>query len=452
MTNNLREYLMVLWDRGYSFAQSIAKAAKELDVDIDNRQAYAWRRVWLIENTTTEEQRFERRTKEEWPEIVSVLREDIPDLAKCRKLYCNAEALSFWQRRYPSQQNIEPQQGIDITEDPELYEAVVALRAMGTSPGEISRTLGVSPSKISRQLTKAYAAGRLVSPLEAKRTRLASLRAAVEKDYAAGMTLNHLAKKYNFGWTTLKNLFNEQPTAEASTRVESMACERNPKEASMPQVEDIDLDDSLIAKSKQCQKLADSNRLLRKEHRLNYRRINALEELDRQVIDILSQYAIGDIQPPVFMPASNEERTAIIQLSDIHFNELIHTDSNQYSFEIASKRLACYADKVKLMLSCFDIKHILIAMTGGSAQFRPSVGRGDECGHQSHTRHGARRGSYIQVHRRYFSLFQLYSVSRVCLRQREPQQGRDDILTGGCVRQLRLGHLLLLEGAVQGYA
>jgi len=61
---------------------------------------------------------------------------------------------------------------------------------------------------------------------------------------------------------------------------------------------------------------------------------------------------------------SKEEAVLLVQLSDLHFNELISLPHNHYDFTIAGKRLKKFADKIKVESSIYKVKNIFIALTG----------------------------------------------------------------------------------------
>lgn len=103
---------------------------------------------------------------------------------------------------------------------------------------------------------------------------------------------------------------------------------------------DFDVD-SVIRTEASKQKLADINNELRKTNREQYRIYNTLEEVFTEYVDLLknidlSKFKIKDL------PNLNSKKVMIVQLSDLHMNELIfdvEANGNSYDFDIASKRL-----------------------------------------------------------------------------------------------------------------
>ena len=60
----------------------------------------------------------------------------------------------------------------------------------------------------------------------------------------------------------------------------------------------------------------------------------------------------------------SSNKIGIIQLSDLHFNEIVSLPDNQYDFTIAAKRLQKLASKAKLYFKMQNISNIIIACVG----------------------------------------------------------------------------------------
>jgi predicted phosphodiesterase len=54
----------------------------------------------------------------------------------------------------------------------------------------------------------------------------------------------------------------------------------------------------------------------------------------------------------------------IVQLADLHLNELVDLDDNKYDFYVAASRLEKYANEAKMMAAIKEVDEILVAMTG----------------------------------------------------------------------------------------
>lgn len=128
-----------------------------------------------------------------------------------------------------------------------------------------------------------------------------------------------------------------------------------------------------LAKSKQ--KFQDSNRIERKSFRNQAKFENALTALNEAVV---SEFDKIDFEIPNVVPHEEEDyfpkvkdenvilkgNQAIVQLSDTHFNELVDLKNNSYDFDIASKRMKLFATEIKNMLKSYNVKKVVLAMTG----------------------------------------------------------------------------------------
>ena len=111
---------------------------------------------------------------------------------------------------------------------------------------------------------------------------------------------------------------------------------------------------------KQTQKYQDTNRIERKAFRESARFENALEEYNKALIEALKK-----LKPITIKHEShNYKACGLVQISDAHFNELINILGNKYDFEVAAKRLKRLAIKVKQHFKPFEIKNIVLALTG----------------------------------------------------------------------------------------
>jgi predicted phosphodiesterase len=111
----------------------------------------------------------------------------------------------------------------------------------------------------------------------------------------------------------------------------------------------------------QVQKYADSNRIERAAFRSHARISNALEEFTAQLVDMLGSLDIQTVQHPA---VRESPAVGVIQLSDLHLNELIDIKGNKYDFNIASKRLRLLAERSIRYFRANDINNIVIAITG----------------------------------------------------------------------------------------
>lgn len=108
---------------------------------------------------------------------------------------------------------------------------------------------------------------------------------------------------------------------------------------------DEEILDFNVKLAKQKQKFQDLNRIERKALREQARIENALGEYHKALIDRLEVNPISIVKKPKFKK-TKEQAVLVVQLSDTHFNELVDLHSNKYDFQIASKRLKLFADKI----------------------------------------------------------------------------------------------------------
>ena len=127
-----------------------------------------------------------------------------------------------------------------------------------------------------------------------------------------------------------------------------------------------DESDLLVRVAASRQKLADLNQGLRKENRETYRLYNSLETVYAEYVSLLKESPFTKFTIPV-QEDRPVERYGILQLSDLHLNELIEPSEaggNIYDFSVASKRLAKVVMEAKRLFKCYGVTRVLIAGTG----------------------------------------------------------------------------------------
>lgn len=128
------------------------------------------------------------------------------------------------------------------------------------------------------------------------------------------------------------------------------------------------------------QKLRDTNRIERASFRKTARVINALEELNSELIRRFDEV---DFKFKTKVHEHKGKYAMVVQVSDLHFNELVDLPHNKYDFKIASRRLKKYATEVKKIAKLYNIKKIVVAFTG---DLMNSDRRLDEILHQASSR------------------------------------------------------------------
>ena len=126
-------------------------------------------------------------------------------------------------------------------------------------------------------------------------------------------------------------------------------------------IADKDIVEYNIRLAKQKQKFQDLNRIERKSFREGTRQENASIEYNTEIIKLLKRESSNT---KLSKKKHNTESVIVIQLADLHLNELVEIESNKYDFDIASKRLQKYAYKVKEYIKFHKANKVLIAITG----------------------------------------------------------------------------------------
>jgi len=117
--------------------------------------------------------------------------------------------------------------------------------------------------------------------------------------------------------------------------------------------------------AKKLQKNRDTNRIERKAFREQARKENAIEELGRKLNENYQLYSknLSKFELPN-IEINQTDKIGVIQLSDLHGNELINLPHNRFDFEILSKRLHKLAEEAIFLFNTYNIKNIKIIHTG----------------------------------------------------------------------------------------
>lgn len=113
--------------------------------------------------------------------------------------------------------------------------------------------------------------------------------------------------------------------------------------------------------AKQKQRYQDANRIERKSFREYARVENAVSEYVKELVDVFDNNpykVVGTVHE------SNDNAVGVIQLSDLHFNELIDIKTNKYDFTIASKRIQKFIVETKRYFRTQNIKDVFVFYTG----------------------------------------------------------------------------------------
>ena len=124
---------------------------------------------------------------------------------------------------------------------------------------------------------------------------------------------------------------------------------------------DRELVEQNVRYKKQQQKFADINRVERKSFREYARVENSIEEYIKGLVQVFDE---NPYKPSGILHTTTGTTIGVIQLSDLHFNELINIKSNQYDFNIASKRLQKLAREARKYFLVNGVTDIFLTLTG----------------------------------------------------------------------------------------
>ena len=118
--------------------------------------------------------------------------------------------------------------------------------------------------------------------------------------------------------------------------------------------------------AKQKQKLQDTQRIERKSFREHARIENALEEYAKALTDQYKDYGESLKKQLKSKPRLKRKGNGVgvMQITDVHGNELIDLPHNQYNFDILSKRMRLYVNECLAQFEFDNVKSVLICFTG----------------------------------------------------------------------------------------
>jgi len=136
-------------------------------------------------------------------------------------------------------------------------------------------------------------------------------------------------------------------------------------------VDDAEVDEiqaEAEVQARRAQKFMDKNRVQNATFRAGARYYNAVEELTAELVQLLSSYKLGNPPKRKSRSGQGHERVGIVQLSDLHLNEVVQAadtqDRNEFNYDVAAKRLEKYADEVIDLFKHKGISIIMVALTG----------------------------------------------------------------------------------------
>ena len=113
--------------------------------------------------------------------------------------------------------------------------------------------------------------------------------------------------------------------------------------------------------SKQKQKAQDNNRIQNKAFREHARIENAVEEYSKELVKLFDKNKLNTTTRKF---KSNKNAVGVLQLSDVHFNELVELENNRYDFKVASTRIRYFVNKARTYFKTAGVSNMVVALTG----------------------------------------------------------------------------------------
>ena len=126
--------------------------------------------------------------------------------------------------------------------------------------------------------------------------------------------------------------------------------------------EDVYIENAKLRK--EAQALRDKLRVLRKDDRTSHRYQNVAEELTKELIDAIEKRAVIVGKQTKEHNTIDTNSTGILQLNDLHLNEIISIDSNVYDFYVAARRLKKLIRKAIFIFKLANVKEVVITILG----------------------------------------------------------------------------------------
>ena len=173
--------------------------------------------------------------------------------------------------------------------------------------------------------------------------------------FGDGASVSAIAERLDISRGTVNRLILEH--ADVPIKVDT------PKSKTIVYDPDEEIIDENIKLSKKVQKLQDAQRVERKSFREHNRVDNMILTLHKEMKDILIDNRFNRLTQKHNIKVGAP--VGIVQLSDIHFNELINDlSTNAFNFEIASQRLHKLIRKAKPIFKSNGVKEVALFLTG----------------------------------------------------------------------------------------
>ena len=160
---------------------------------------------------------------------------------------------------------------------------------------------------------------------------------------------------------------SEQIAASVGLRPEIVAAQKGVTALSKEEQEKLDPEvvKEFLRVTRTNQRLMDRNRIERKTYRAQARYDNAAESLLSEVLGLMQKnsYHYGTF-PALQAVKTGKKSVGVLQLSDLHFNELISIVGNRFDFSVAASRLRLFERDATRIFKAWGITEVVVAMTG----------------------------------------------------------------------------------------
>ena len=114
-------------------------------------------------------------------------------------------------------------------------------------------------------------------------------------------------------------------------------------------------------KMKLLQRKKDEVNVLNKNFREYARVENALTALNEALNEQLQS---AKFKPLTYEHADKKGTVLVVQVTDLHFNELVEMPDNEFGFKVGAKRMQKYAQTIREMARLYNVSNIVVALTG----------------------------------------------------------------------------------------
>jgi hypothetical protein len=194
-------------------------------------------------------------------------------------------------------------------------------------------------------------------------------KAARGQRYTAGNYIWSFQKEENFHDTNAIDRFalakGIDPSEITKTKIyqtvsgeDRISIETNRERIKSPKEIEIE---TFQKKQKLLQRKQDENRVLNKHFREYSRIENTLTALNEELVNLLTTQTF---KPQTYEHPVTNSPVLVVQVTDLHFNELVELPDNQYGFIVGSKRMQKFARKIRKIAQIYEVSNIVVAITG----------------------------------------------------------------------------------------